>query len=140
MLATMHFPPVLRTSHTLQETGDGNVERGILVGARRFGAHHGPRPDQREFDPVIAVLAAELLVVTAHFDLEGDRAFCEVSDLSGLLRRVFTESIGDAEVASDDVDFHEGLPDRRVTPPGSRRASHPRLFTYRSADPFISHP
>ena len=55
-----------------------------------------------------------------------------MSDLVGLLRRVFTEAIRDPEVASDDGDFHGDSPAPRPViraPPGIRRSSSVHAFS-----------
>ena len=105
VLAPMHFLAVLRAPQALDELVEGEVEGDVFVGTIRFRAHQGAGAYQGEFHP-IARRGAELLVMTAHLDLERESFLREVRHLFGLLGDVIFKPIRDSGAQSVDGSFH----------------------------------
>ena len=133
VLAAVHLLAILGLAHPFDQFGDGQVERDVLVGARRLGAHERTRPDESELDPIVAARPAGF-VVTRHLDVEGDRLVGEMIYLLGLVDGVLTEPVRDPQVSSADGNFHGDLPASArcapvlAPPPGWSRRSISRAF------------
>ena len=60
MLPPVHLLAVFRPANPFEKARNRHIERGVFIGSRGLCANDCTRPDESQFDSIVAVLAANL--------------------------------------------------------------------------------